>query len=53
MAETDEFCVVMTLKRKDGSSTDLKMYKEDDPEQIAEAYVRADLVSRACPSWQL
>ena len=38
----DEFCVVMTLKHKDGRSTDLKMYMQDDPEQIAEAYVRSE-----------
>ena len=34
-----EFCVVMTLNRKDGSSCDIRVYADDDPHELAKEYI--------------
>ena len=41
-----EFCVVMTLKRKDGSSCDLRVYIDDDPHEVAKEYVHREGLSK-------
>lgn len=36
--DSQDFAVVMTLKRKDGSSCDLRVYADDDPREVAKEY---------------
>ena len=41
-----EFCVVMTLNRKDGSSCDIRVYADDDPHELAKEYIYKEGLSK-------